>query len=442
MNLIRLSIEKPIAVLALVVMIVVLGFLALTRIPIQLAPDVFTPVISVTTGWYGASPYEIEREIVNRQEEVLRGLEGLERMESTSRDGQAEVKLEFNVGINMDRALLLVSNRLNQIDDYPDDAGEPQLDTAGLDDNAIAWFILTRTQGNERAISTYGDYVEDVIQDRLERVPGVARTNLYGGTQRELQVTVQPEQLATHHLTVPAVVDSLRLANASVSAGDVDEGKRRYVVRAEGELQTPEQVRDVVLVTDETASGRIGRTRIGDIADVGFGYKTPRADIRFLGESALAVNAMRQSGANIIDTMDGVRAAIDELNEFALPSVGLTMRQVYDETIYIDSAIELVRQNIWIGGLLAVVVLLLFLRSWRATVIIGLAIPVSVVASFVAMAALGRSLNVISLAGIAFAVGMVVDAAIVVLENIYRHREGGRSGRRRPMTAPVRSGRP
>ena len=428
MNLIRLSIEKPIAVLALVVMIVVLGFLALTRIPIQLAPDVFTPVISVTTWWYGASPYEIEREIVNRQEEVLRGLEGLERMESTSRDGQAEVKLEFNVGINMDRALLLVSNRLNQIDDYPDDAGEPQLDTAGLDDNAVAWFILTRTEGNERAISTYGDYVEDVIQDRLERVPGVARTNLYGGTQRELQVTVQPEQLATHHLTVPAVVDSLRLANASVSAGDVDEGKRRYVVRAEGELQTPEQVRDVVLVTDETDTGRIGRTRVGDIADVDFGYKTPRADIRFLGESALAVNAMRQSGANIIDTMDGVRDAIDELNEFALPSVGLTMRQVYDETIYIDSAIELVRQNIWIGGLLAVVVLLLFLRSWRATVIIGLAIPVSVVASFVAMAALGRSLNVISLAGIAFAVGMVVDAAIVVLENIYRHREGGRSG--------------
>ena len=441
MSLIRLAIEKPIAVLALVIMIVVLGFLALTRIPIQLAPDVSTPVISVTTWWYGASPYEIEREIVNRQEEVLRGLEGLERMESTSRDGQAEVKLEFNVGINMDRALLLVSNRLNQIDDYPDDAGEPQLDTAGLDDNPVAWFILTRTQGNERPISTYGDFVEDVIQDRLERVPGVARTNLFGGTQRELQVTVRPEQLATHRLTVPAVVDALRLANASVSAGDVDEGKRRYVVRAEGELQTPEQVRDVVLVTDETDSGRIGRTRVGDIAAVDFGYKTPRADIRFLGDKALAVNAMRQSGANIIDTMDGVRDAIAELNEFALPSVGLSMEQVYDETIYIDSAIELVRQNIWIGGLLAVVVLLLFLRSWRATVIIGLAIPVSVVASFVAMAALGRSLNVISLAGIAFAVGMVVDAAIVVLENIYRFGRADGRDRKRRTTARAKSGR-
>ncbi len=428
MNVIRLAIQKPIAVLAMVIMIVVLGFLALTRIPIQLAPDVFTPAVSVTTWWYGASPYEVEREIVNRQEEVLRGLEGLQRMESTSRDGQAEVVLEFNVGTNMDRALLLVSNRLNQINDYPEDAGEPQLDTAGLDDNAVAWFVITRTKGNQRDISTYGDFVEDVIQDRLERVPGVARTNLYGGTQRELQVTVQPEQLATHRLTVPSVVDSLRLANASVSAGDVDEGKRRYVVRAEGELHTPEQVRDVVLITDETETGRIGRTRISDIADVGFGYKTPRAHIRFLGEHALAVNAMRQSGANIIDTMRGVRDVLAELNEFALPSVGLTIEQVYDETIYIDSAIELVRQNIWIGGLLAVTVLLLFLRSWRATVIIALAIPVSVVASFVAMAALGRSLNVISLAGIAFAVGMVVDAAIVVLENIYRMREGGRTG--------------
>lgn len=429
MNLIRLAIGRPIAVLALVIMAVVLGALALTRIPIQLAPDVTAPVISVSTGWYGASPYEIEREIVNRQEEVLRGLEGLERMESTSRDGQGEVTLEFNVGINMDRALLLVSNRLNQIDDYPEDAGEPQLDTAGLDDNAVAWFILTRTPGNDRPISTYGDFVEDVVQDRLERVPGVARTNLYGGTERELQVIVDPEDLAAHRLTVPDVVDSLRLANTAVSAGDVEEGKRRYVVRAEGELQTPEQVGDVVLVSDDGVGGRLGRTRVDDVAEVRFGHKIPSADIRFLGDHALAINALRQSGSNIMNTMQGVREAIAELNEFQLPGVGLDIRQVYDETIYIESAIDLVQQNIWIGGVLAVAILMLFLRSWRATVIIGLSIPVSVVASFVAMAALGRSLNVISLAGIAFAVGMVVDAAIVVLENIYRLREGGASGR-------------
>ncbi len=429
MNLIRLAIEKPVAILALVIMAAVLGTLALTRIPIQLAPDVDAPNVSVTTNWYGASPYEVEREIVNRQEEVLRGLEGLERMESTSENGRAEVLLEFNIDVNMDRALLLVSNRLNQIDDYPLEAGEPQLDTAGLDDNPVAWFIITRTPGNERPVSAYGDYVDDVIRDRIERVPGVSRTNLFGGTERELQVTVDPEQLATHRLTVPNVTDALRFANATVSAGDVKEGKRRYVVRAEGELQTPKQVKDVVLLTDEMTDGRIGRTRVDDIAEVGFGYKEPRAEIRFLGEHALALNAIRQTGSNIIDTMNGVREAVQELNKNELPGVGLVMQQVYDETVYIDSSIELVQQNIWVGGILAIIILLLFLRSMRATVIIGLSIPVSVIASFVAIAALGRSINVISLAGIAFAVGMVVDAAIVVLENIYRLRENGQSGR-------------
>ena len=429
MNLIRLSIEKPTAVVAAIFMTIVLGFLALERIPIQLAPDVNKPVITVSTWWYGASPYEIEREIVNRQEEVLRGIEGAKRLTAKAQEGRSEVTIEFDTSTNMDKALLLVSNRLNQIEGYPEEAGEPWLDTAGLDDNAIAWFILTKTEGNERDIAAYGDIVEDIIQDKLERVSGVARTTVYGSSSKELRVTIDPEKMAYYSLTVPQIVEALKRANTSISAGDVEEGKRRYLVRAEGEFQKPDQIKDVVLISENKENNRFGRVTVADIGIVNFTHKEPRSNIRFLGDSSLAISAVRQSGANVIETMSGVRSTIQELNNEILPGLGLKIEQVYDETIYIDSAIELVRQNIWIGGSLAVLILILFLRSWRATVIIGLSIPISVVAAFVAMAALGRSINVISLAGIAFAVGMVVDAAIVVLENIYRHRENGNSAK-------------
>ena len=429
MNLIKLSIEKPTAVVAAIFMTIVLGFLALERIPIQLAPDVNKPVITVSTWWYGASPYEIEREIVNRQEEVLRGIEGAKRLTAKAQEGRSEVTIEFDTSTNMDKALLLVSNRLNQIEGYPEEAGEPWLDTAGLDDNAIAWFILTKTEGNERDIAAYGDIVEDIIQDKLERVSGVARTTVYGSSSKELRVTIDPEKMAYYSLTVPQIVEALKRANTSISAGDVEEGKRRYLVRAEGEFQKPDQIKDVVLISENKENNRFGRVTVADIGMVNFTHKEPRSNIRFLGDSSLAISAVRQSGANVIETMSGVRSTIQELNNEILPGLGLKIEQVYDETIYIDSAIELVRQNIWIGGSLAVLILILFLRSWRATVIIGLSIPISVVAAFVAMAALGRSINVISLAGIAFAVGMVVDAAIVVLENIYRHRENGNSAK-------------
>ncbi len=428
MDLIRVAIERPIAVIAAVLMAVMFGYVALMSIPIQLAPDVSRPIIRIETQWAGASPAEVEREIVNKQEEVLKGLEGLEEMRSQSEDGQADVTLEFSVSTNMDRALLLVANRLDRVSNYPDEADEPTLNTSGSEDNAIAWFIIKREAGNTRPIHQFGDFIEDVIQERVERVPGVGGTNFFGGSERELRITVDPERMARYGLTVPAVVDALRAANVSASAGDVEEGKRRYVVRTEGELHTVEQVQDIVLrsFTDET-SGRLGRVLVRDVGDVAFAFKDPGAEIRVLGESALAMNATREVGANVIETMAGIREAVAELQERELPSQGLTIEQVYDETVYIDSAINLVIQNIYIGGTMAAIILLLFLRSGGATLIVSIAIPVSVIASFVAMAAMGRSINVISLAGIAFAVGMVVDAAIVVLENIFRLRQRGYS---------------
>jgi HAE1 family hydrophobic/amphiphilic exporter-1 len=427
MNIIRLAIERPIAVMAAVLMVVMFGLVALNAIPIQLTPDVRKPVINLETIWPGAAPAEVEREIVNRQEEVLRGVEGLEKIISQSEDGKAEITLEFKVSTNMDKALLLVANRLDRVDGYPAEVRQPTMSTAGSEDSPIAWFVLYHTNGNTRDIHTYGDFAENVIQDRFERVRGVSKVNVYGGSETQMEIVINPELMAQFGLTVTNVVQTLRNANASTTAGDVDEGKRRYVVRTQGEFQSVDDVRQVLLRSENDAStGRFGRVTVGDIADVHFKSKNPVARIRFNGSPAIAMNTIRETGANVIEVMKGIRQAVKELNADALPNENLKLTQVYDETVYIDSSINLVQQNIVVGGALAALMLLIFLRSGGATLVVSLAIPVSVVGAFVAMAALGRSLNVVSLAGIAFAVGMVVDAAIVVLENIYRLREQGK----------------
>ena len=428
MNVIRLSIERPIAIVAMVLMILLFGYVALQRIPIQMAPDVRQPVIIVKTNWPGAAPQEVEREIVNQQEDALKGLEGVKKMNSRARRNRAEVTLEFGPEINFDRALLLVANRLDRVSGYPEEADEPVLSTSGTEDNAIAWFVITRQEGNNREMISYGDFLIDIVQERIERVEGVAGVNIFGETEREMTITITPESLARYGMTVSEVLRRLRAANSSITGGDVEEGKRRYVVRTEGDLNTTRLVEEVVLRSDDEGSDRgLGRVVVRDIGQVSVRYKNAQARLRMLDQPALAFNITSEQGANVIKTMAEVREVIKGLAEGPIKQQGLLLAQVYDETVYINSSIELVRQNILYGGILAILVLMIFLRSWRPTAVVAMSIPVSVVGSFVAMAILGRSLNVISLAGIAFAVGMVVDAAIVVLENIFRLRQEGRS---------------
>ena len=428
MNLINFAIDRPTAVIAAVIMSVLFGVVALNTIPIQLAPDVARPVIDIQTDWLGAAPAEVERSIVNPQEDQLKGLPGLERIESRSLQSQARLKLEFAVGTKMEKALLLVSNRLDGVPNYPDEADEPRLKIAGPEDNRIAWFHLTRQKGITTPIHHFGDFAEDVIKERLERVPGVSSVNIYGGGAREIRVVILPSEMARYGLTVPEVLERLRASNVAMTGGDVEEGKRRYVVRTEGELNTVEVIRNVVLRANvSNSTGGIGRVLVGDVATVEYGYKKPTARVRTNGYPAIAINATREVGANVIETMKAIREVVINLNEGLIGQEGLSFRQLYDETVYINSAISLVIQNIWIGGTIAVAILLVFLKSIRATVVVGLAIPVSVISSFVAMALLGRSINVVSLAGIAFAIGMVVDAAIVVLESIFRMREQGKN---------------
>ena len=428
MKLIELAVKRPVAVLSVVLMVMLMGWLALQIIPIQLTPDVRKPLLIIQTSWPGASPAEVEREIIIPQEERLKGLEGLDRMESRSRRGRAQIILEFSINADRNRSILLVNNRLQQVTGLPEEADEPILRTRDTDDNPIAWFTVQTAPGNSKPIRAYGDLVDDTVRDRLERVDGVALVNVYGGNESELRIIVDPRRLAHFRLTIAELNNAIRGTSINISAGEVEEGKREYTVRTQSELNTVERVRAVVLRSQrDPATGRIHRVRVGDIATVEFGHKKRSARIRNRGENAIVVNTVRDTGANVMEAMAGIQKVVDDLNRDVLPGAGLIMRQVHDDTVYIKFAIDLVTQNIWAGGTLAAIILLLFLRSFGATAVISLAIPVSVVGSFVALAALGRSINVISLAGIAFAVGMVVDAAIVVLENIFRHREMGRS---------------
>ncbi len=420
MDLISTAIRRQVGVTVGVLLVTLFGTISLLRTPIQLTPEVARPEITVSTIWTGASPEEVEKEIVQRQEDQLKGVEGVLEMDSESRDSEGRIVLTFRAGADMDSALLKVSNRLNQVRDLPLDAERPVISSVNTQDQPIAWFILKPLPGNDNPIYTYKLFAEDNIKARFERVPGVAQSNVRGGQDPELQVVIDPGKLSAYGLTLQEFIRGLDQDNVNISAGSLDEGKRRYIVRTLAKYETPAQVEAVAL---KTASGE--RIFVGDVAEARFGYERADISVRQNGEPAIALNVLRESGSNVLEVMAVLKGALRELNEGILKREGLVVTQVYDETNYIDSSIDLVQQNLWVGGTLAVLVLLLFLRSFPSTLIIATAIPISVVGTFIVMALSGRTINVVSLAGLAFAVGMVVDNAIVVLENIYRHRQMG-----------------
>ncbi len=424
MKLIRDSIHYPVSTTVGVILVVMFGFIALYQLPLQLTPTVVRPEITITTVWPGASPHEIEREIIDEQEEQLKSLEGLVKMESNSADSVGTITLTFQVGENLDSALLKVSNRLQQVPSYPEDVEKPVIRSVSADANAMAWFILapTRDRGFEGDISTLFDYADDFIKPEFERVPGVASSNIYGGREREMHVLVDPARLAARRVTLNELGQALERENRNYSGGDFDEGKRRYVVRTVGEYGSPADLENIVVAVRNGVP-----IFLRDVARAELGFRRPDAQVYLFGQQVLALNAIRETGSNVIETMDGLKRTVDALNRGLLRERGLQLIQVYDETEYIHSAIDLVKSSLYVGGFLAVAVLLVFLRSFTSTLIIAVSMPISLIGTFLFMWVFGRTLNVISLAGMAFAVGMVVDNSIVVLENIYRHRQMGTS---------------
>ena len=418
MNLTRLSISNPIGVLVAVLLALIFGTISLSRLPVQLTPEVEKPEITITTKWRSAAPDEIESEIVEPQEKVFRGLPGMTDITAEASRGQAKITVSFIVGMDMQRALLEVLNRLNRVPFYPEDADEPVISSVGGDSRAIAWFIIKPTEENKRPIASYQDFIEDVVQTRYERVQGVARSEVRGGRETEVRISFDPYKAASLNIQLPDVA-RLSAGNKDVSAGTADVGKRQYTVRYAGKYDI-EKLEEMVL---EWRDGQPVLLR--DVATVEKRLVDRTGFVIQNGNSAMAVNAHRETGVNVIEVMNGLRSAMQELSDGPLKRAGLTIEQVYDETIYIDRSIELVGSNLALGVVLAVAILWWFLRRFRATLIVAVAIPVSVITTFILLDAFGRSLNVISLAGLAFAVGMVLDAAIIVLENISRLREKG-----------------
>ncbi|MBU0544334.1 MAG: efflux RND transporter permease subunit [Proteobacteria bacterium] len=421
MKLIETSIKKPVTVTVGVILVVLFGLISLYRIPIQLTPNVDLPEISVETRWRGASPLEIEREIIDAQEEELKNLEGLVDLKSESQDGIGYINLKFEIGTDTDEALLRVSNKLDQVKKYPADVEKPLIKSGGRHEKAIAWMVVRSLDDYKGVLSQEYDYFDKHVKPRLERIPGVASVNIYGGQERELQVIIDQEALASRNVTVPDLVRALDIENKNISAGDFDEGKRRYIVRTVGEFGNEEDVRNVIVKRINGVP-----VTVGDIAEVSLGHTEKQVVVRHEGTTTIVMNAVREPGTNVLVVMNRIKDALAELNSGLLKDRKLKVEQVYDETNYIYSAIKLVKNNIYIGGSLAVIVLILFLRNFTSIFIVAVAIPISAIGTFIIMTLMGRNINVVSLAGISFAVGMLVDNAIVVFENIFRHKEMGK----------------
>lgn len=420
MDLIKFSIKNPVTIIVAVLIVVLFGLISLGNLPYQLTPNVTKPEIKITTVWPGATPYEIEREIIEEQEDALKSLNNLVEYESSSSDNSGEITLTFKLGTDIRVALQDVSNKLNEVSSYPANVDEPIIETATA--SPVIWMMLQTLEENNRHIDEYKTFFENEIKPIIKRVDGVAGTMGGGGREQEMQINLDVNKLAAFNLTIPQVINTLQSENIDVSAGTLNMGRRAYRIRTVHKFATPQDIKDIILVSNQEQ-----RVRVEDIAQVDFGYETPSTVAMFLGKDGIFLGVQPSADANIVQLTNDVEKVVNELNENILKKEGLNIKWLYDQRPYIVGSVDLVKQNIIIGGVLAVFILILFLRAVSPTAVVAVAIPISVIGTFIILESMGRSLNTISLAGISFAVGMLVDSAIVVLENIDRHRKEGMS---------------
>ena len=422
MDIVEYSLKKPVSVAVAVILLVTFGLIGLNQLPIQLTPDVETPKITVQTTWGGATPFEIEKEIIEKQEEALKGLQGLTKMESSSYNSFGEVTLSFALETEVPDALLRVSNKLNEVSGYPDNADRPVIEAAGANSSPIVWMVVKPKEENKEDITHYMTFFENNIRQNFERIKGVGSMFIFGGTEDELHITLDMEKMAQNKISINQLTGVVVQANTTTSAGVLGIGRKNYRIRTIGQFQNGADALDVVIYDDG-----LKRVYLRDVATIEKGYKKESAAVLHNGEQILVVGLRKETGANVLEMSDAVEAEVDRLNAGIMGDNGLYIELVYDQREYIKTSIDLVKKNVLIGALLAVVVLLSFLRSVRTTFATAVAIPISVIGTFIFLWLTGRNLNVVSLAGISFAVGMLVDNSIVVLENIDRHRQMGKS---------------
>ena len=420
MKLVDRSIRNYHTVMVAIVMTTVIGLICYNTLPRQLTPTVDKPLIEVRTKYRGLSPNEVERNITRRLEEQLETVEGLKKMTSRSQHGESTITLEFEWGTDKKIATIDVNNKLQQVKNLPVLADKPVLKSISTDNsNPIMWVIVEKPDPkmpdlNQNYLFKIG---EDMIVPVLQRVEGVSEVWHFGGEEREMRVEFDPYSLARLHLTYKNVIKTLTNENQNTRAGFHDENNREYTVRTLGEFKNPEDILKTIIKRDGNKT-----IRVRDFAEVVDGYKRTSSLVRINGRISNAFGIIREQGANVVSTCNLAAEAIQQLNrELINRGIPMRLKIVYKDVDYIDEAMSLVKSNLALGAALAVIVLLLFLGSVRSVLIIAISIPVSLVAVFIVLKVLGRSINIISLAGMAFAVGMVVDNSIVVLENIFRH---------------------
>lgn len=438
MSLVELSTRRRVTVAMVTFTFVLFGFIALRDLKVNLLPDLSYPTVTVRTEYTGAAPAEIETLITEPVEEAVGVVKNLRKLKSVSRTGQSDVVLEFAWGTDMDQASLEVRDKLDVLR-LPLEAKAPVLLRFNPSTEPVMRLVLTtpeKSNGSEQAeLMRLRRYADDELKKRLEPVEGVAAIKVAGGLEDEVQVLIDAERLAQLNLPASTVIDRLKQENVNVSGGRIEEGSERYLVRTVNQFSNLQQMRELLITNLDGVP-----IRLKDVASVEQGFKEREAVIRFKGREAVELAVYKEGDANTVAVAEAVQAALRSMErsgrsgppgpgQASKPGIyaidGIPVQTIEDQSKFIKNALSEVKKEALMGGVLSILIIFFFLRDGWSTFVIGLSLPVSIIATFFFMDQLGLSLNVMSLAGLALATGMVVDDSIVVLESIAKARERG-----------------
>jgi len=413
----HLAVARPVFTSMLVAVFVFLGAFSYLAIPLDLFPTVDFPIITVTTIYPGAGPEEVETEITEPIEDAISTIANLESLSSFSQENVSTVIVEFDFDVDADLAAIEVKDKVDAIRTrFPSDAEPPTI--LKLDINAMP--IMDVTISGPQALEALTDFADDVIRERLARVEGVASVTLTGGLEREIEVLVHPDRLRAYGLSITELAALVGGENVTIPAGRVTEPDAEFSVRVVGEYASIADIQNLPLFLPQG-----GRIRLAEVATVREGFADVREIARYNGQPALSLSIQKQSGANTVAAAAGVFEAVDELRE-QLPA-GAVMEIVRDASEFIRDAVQDIFKNILIGIALTTAVLFLFLHSWRGTVVAAIAMPATIIATFLAIDQAGFTINIMTLMALGITVGILVTNTIVVLESIYRHLDQGES---------------
>ncbi len=434
MSVTKTIVRRPTTIFIVFVLVIGLGIYAASDLAIDLYPEIDPPILLVSTNYSGAGPEEVEKSVTRPLEGTLSNVSNIENITSTSSKGNSMVQLEFSYGTNMAEAANSVRDNLELAKRMlPDEAETPMI--FKFDPSMIP--IMGLTLSGPRTPAELRRIAEDIVQPRIEQVEGVALTSLSGGRERAIRVEVSQNRLAAYDLTLTQVANMLRGQNVQISAGSITEGPKNYLVQTSGRYDSIEAIRNTVVAYKPSSSGGSGTgamssggasggmetVRLRDIANVYDGYKEPETLVFINGEPGVQVVVQKQSGTNSVQVAENVRQRLTRVNQ-EVPQ-NIEVEEVFNTTDIIKSSLSQVASSAILGAIFAVIVLFVFLRSFKSTLIIGLTIPISLVVTLMIMYFADLTLNIMTLAGLALGVGMLVDNSIVILENIYRYREKG-----------------